>query len=158
MADTAEACLKVYSKSLQYAVVTHPYPYDAVILDYNLPDRDGIEVAKEILAINPHERIILTSGNVDIVTCRLGQVKMPLEVLQKPVPSEVLVNTIEDKEIYDELERLAFNPEEFRKAGFSHELLRSLLDILKKVKSLAILCILTESAESIGNHLQHVHV
>jgi DNA-binding response OmpR family regulator len=27
-------------------------PFDAVILDYNLPERNGLEVGKEILAIN----------------------------------------------------------------------------------------------------------
>ena len=40
-------------------------PYDAVILDYKMPDRNGIEVAKEILAVNSHQRIIFVSAFVE---------------------------------------------------------------------------------------------
>jgi DNA-binding NarL/FixJ family response regulator len=32
-----------------------------VILDYKMPKINGMEVAKEILAINPHQRIIFSS-------------------------------------------------------------------------------------------------
>ena len=58
---TAEECLQIYSKSLQRAltnrtVLRDVQPYDAVLLDYNMPDRNGLQVAKEILTINPHQR------------------------------------------------------------------------------------------------------
>jgi CheY-like chemotaxis protein len=36
-------------------------PFDAVVLDYKIPQMNGLEVAKEILAVNPHKRIILAS-------------------------------------------------------------------------------------------------
>jgi hypothetical protein len=68
---------------------------------------------------------------------------MPVEVLQKPVSNDVLINTIEDKEIYDELKRLGLNPEEFKKASFNHEVLRKILDIFKKLKSFVIFCFFT---------------
>jgi DNA-binding response OmpR family regulator len=42
----------------------HVQPYDAVILDYKMPDRNGIEIAKEIQAINSHQRIIFVSAFV----------------------------------------------------------------------------------------------
>ena len=63
LAPTAEDCLKIYSKSLHRAqmkrnILKGVQPYDAVILDYKMPDRNGIEVAKEILAVNSHQRII----------------------------------------------------------------------------------------------------
>jgi hypothetical protein len=85
----------------------------------------------------------------------IEQLKMPVQVLQKPVPNEVLVNTIEDKEIYDELKSLGFNPEEFKKAGLSHEGLRKILDIFKKGKNFPVLFILIESMGTIGNNFQH---
>ena len=65
-----------------------------------------------------------------------------MEVLQKPVSNEVLMNTIEDRGVYDELKRLGLNPEEFKKAGFNHEVLRKILDIFKKSKSFVIFCFL----------------
>lgn len=159
MAFTAEECLKIYSESLSEtlhnATIIGTQPYEALILDYNLPDRNGLEVAKEILAINPHQRIIFVTANVDVLSGHIKQLKMPVEVLQKPVPNEVLVNTIEDKEIYDELKRFAFNPEDFKNAGLSHEVLRKILDILKKKKNFPVLFILIESMGTIGNNFQH---
>ena len=32
--------------------------FDIIVLDYKMPDKDGMEVAKEILIINPDQRII----------------------------------------------------------------------------------------------------
>ena len=70
LAPTAEDCLKIYSKSLHRAqmkrnILKGVQPYDAVILDYKMPDRNGIEVAKEILAVNSHQRIIFVSAFVE---------------------------------------------------------------------------------------------
>ena len=58
LADTAEECLKMYSKSLQRALMNRTIlrniqPYDALLLDYKMPGRNGLQVAKEILTINP---------------------------------------------------------------------------------------------------------
>ena len=46
-------------------------PYDVVILDQVLPDMNGLEIAKRILAVNPYQRIILTSGSIQeaIILC-----------------------------------------------------------------------------------------
>ena len=67
LVPTAEDCLKIYSKRLHRAqmkrnILKYVQPYDAVILDYKMPDRNGLEVAKEILAINSHQRIIFVSA------------------------------------------------------------------------------------------------
>jgi hypothetical protein len=34
--------------------------FDAVDLDYKTPKKDRMDVSKEILAVNPYQRIILT--------------------------------------------------------------------------------------------------
>jgi CheY-like chemotaxis protein len=67
LAHTDEQCLKIYGKKLHRAQMRgnslrHVQPYDAVILDYKMPDRNGIEVAKQIQAINSHQRIIFVSA------------------------------------------------------------------------------------------------
>ena len=66
-----------------------------------------------------------------------------MEVLQKPVSNDVLINTIEDKIDLRRIKRLGLNPEEFKMAGFNHEVLKKILDIFQKSKSFVIFCLLT---------------
>jgi trehalose-6-phosphate synthase len=49
---------------------------------------------------------------------------------------------------------ISINPEEFKKAGFNHEVLRKILDIFKESKSFVIFCFLTVSIMVINNVLQ----
>lgn len=63
IAYDAETCLKIYGRRLQEIYLNEPayahiQPFDTVILDYRMPERDGLEIAKEILAINSRQRII----------------------------------------------------------------------------------------------------
>jgi CheY-like chemotaxis protein len=135
---TADRCLKIYSMSLHRLrmkrnIFRDVQPYDAVILDYNMPDRNGLEVAKEILAINSHQRIIFVSAFVEEwLVDSIKELKSPVEFLQKPVSNKVLIDKIEQKEVYEELERLKIDTEPFKKAGLSHQVLREILIIVKQ--------------------------
>jgi CheY-like chemotaxis protein len=51
-AETAEAALEIFA--------THAV--DLVFADYLLPGMNGVELAKRLKQINPHVRIVLTSG------------------------------------------------------------------------------------------------
>ncbi|HJT47015.1 MAG TPA: response regulator, partial [Nitrososphaeraceae archaeon] len=67
--NDGDECLQVYHRELQNVTLnTNPsariQPFDAVILDYKMPKINGMQVAKEILAINPHQRIIFASAYV----------------------------------------------------------------------------------------------
>jgi CheY-like chemotaxis protein len=67
--NNGQYCLDVYHKELQHVTLTtdpskHVQPFDAVVLDYKMPEINGMEVAKEILAINSHQRIIVASAYV----------------------------------------------------------------------------------------------
>ena len=136
VAPTAQECLEIYSNNLHREQMERTIfrdkrqPYDALILDYKMPDRNGIEVAKEILAINSHQRIIFVSAFAEerIFDC----VKIPVEFLQKPVSNKKLLDTIEQTEIYDQLERLNIDTEAFKTAHFSHEVLIEIIAIIKK--------------------------
>lgn len=138
LARTAEDCLKIYSDSLhreqmEKKILRDVQPYDVVILDYKMPDRNGLEVAKEILAINSRQRIVFVSAFVrKWLYDSLKELNIPVEFLQKPVLNQVLIDKIEQKEVYEELERLNIDTEPFKKAGLSHQVLREILIIVRK--------------------------
>ena len=135
-----EECLKVYHNEFQIASVhsdarEHIQPFDAVILDYNMPRMNGLEVAKEILAVNPHQRIIFASAYLqDMLLESVRQLNQIVEILNKPFSEQELIDTVEDKSIYSELKELNVNIDHFKNANFRHEQLRHVLDVLKKQK------------------------
>ena len=143
LVHTAEQCLKIYGKRLHRAQMRgkslrHVQPYDAVILDYKMPDRNGIEVAKEIQAINSHQRIIFVSAFVEEWFDSIKELKSPVEFLQKPVSNKKLIDTIELTEVFEQLERLNIDTEAFKQARISHEVLNEIIVIVKKSRSLKI--------------------
>ncbi|MDQ5869695.1 MAG: response regulator [Thermoproteota archaeon] len=140
LAQTSEKCLEIYSERL-YGIQSntfansHIQPFDAVILDYNLPDRNGLEVAKEILAINSHQRIIFVSGYVkDTLSRSINELNMPVEILQKPLSNQVLIDIVEETEIYDELRKFKIDVSAFKDAGFRHESLKKMINVLGERK------------------------
>ena len=132
-----EDCLEVYHKELQNISLNtnpsmHVQPFDAVVLDYKMPKINGMEVAKEILAVNPHQRIIFASAYVrDTLAYSVRRLNQTVELLQKPFREDVLVDTIEDKEIYSELEKFNVNVDVIKAANFRHEQLRGLLEVIR---------------------------
>ncbi|MEP6577109.1 MAG: response regulator [Nitrososphaerota archaeon] len=138
---SGEECLKTYSNNLANchggnSLHEHSSPYDSVLLDYKLPDINGLEVAKEILTLNPHQRIIILSAYAsDILSQGSDRASKPIEVLEKPISNDVLIGTVEDVAIFDELKKYDLNMDAFKKKGFSHEQLRDIADILKICKS-----------------------
>jgi CheY-like chemotaxis protein len=138
ISNNGQCCLEIYHKALQDITLNtnpsdHVQPFDAVILDYRMPKINGMQVAKEILAINPHQRIIFASAYVkETLEDSIKELNQLVELLQKPFGQDVLIDTIEDKEIYSELQKLNVNIDEIKAANFRHEQLRKMLDILKK--------------------------
>ena len=136
--NNGKGCLDVYHKELQDITLNtdpskHIQPFDAVVLDYKMPKINGMQVAKEILAVNPHQRIIFASAYVkETLMDSIKQLNQIVELLQKPFGPDVLADTIEDKEIYLELKKLNVNIDDIKAAGLRHEQLRDILDILKK--------------------------
>lgn len=61
------AYLNEYSSTcLLFCTLSHiiQQPFDVVVLDYRMPKKDGLQVAKEILKLNPKQRIIFASAYV----------------------------------------------------------------------------------------------
>ena len=136
--NNGQDCLDVYHLELQHVTLTtdpskHVQPFDAVILDYKMPEINGMEVAKEILAINSHQRIIFASAYVkETLIYAIQRLNQIVELLQKPFSRDMLIDTIEDKEIYSQLRRFNVKIDDVKAANLRHEQLRDILEVLKK--------------------------
>jgi len=72
-----------------------------------MPGMNSMNVAKEILAVSPHQRIIFASTYVkETLQESVKQLKQIVELIQKPFTLNQLVDTVEDKEVYKELKNL----------------------------------------------------
>jgi CheY-like chemotaxis protein len=135
-----EDCLKIYNDKLNDVRLhldpqQHIQPFDVVILDYKMPKMNGLEVAKEILAVNPHHRIIFASAYLrDTLVESINHLNQIIEILNKPFSEQVLIDTVEDKTLYSELKNLKINLDVIKAANLRHEQLRDVLQILKKTR------------------------
>jgi CheY-like chemotaxis protein len=135
-----EDCLKVYHEESQTIrrntdLSEKLQPFDAVVLDYKMPRINGMEVAKEILAVNTHQRIIFASAYVkETLVDSIKQLNQVVELMQKPFGENALIDTIEDKGIYSELQKLNVEISDIKAANLRHEQIRKILDILRQVQ------------------------
>lgn len=137
IAENGEECLRAYHDALNKMETTTEdrVPFDAIVLDYRMPKKDGMEVAKEILAMNPHQRIIFASAYVkETLLDSVKQLKQIVELMQKPFGLDALVDTIEDTEIYTQLEKLNVNVFRIKNFNPTHEQVRDLLEGLRIIQ------------------------
>ena len=138
LVEDGEKCLIIYNNKLKNIQDTtnpreHIQPFDAVVLDHRMPKMNGLEVAKEIISLNPHQRIIIASaysGNIfeeaaDFFT-------LPLEILQKPFSTSTLINILEDTKLYEELSKFLKDIDPVKKAKLRHEQLKAIAEIFNK--------------------------
>jgi response regulator RpfG family c-di-GMP phosphodiesterase len=111
-----------------------------------MPGKDGMEVAKEILTINPDQRIIFASAYVkETLENSVKELKRVVELLQKPFEMQAFIDTIEDKQVYDELKKIMINiraidydntssGQETSEPFTSRERMRDLFECLRKIQ------------------------
>lgn len=132
-------CLQIYHDELenirlQTDAMQKIQPFDAVVLDYKMPGRNGLEVAKEILAVNPHQRIIFASAYVrDTLREAVRQLKQLVELVQKPFSERQFIDILEDAEVYQELGKLGVDVNQIKMGHFRHEQLKKLLETMDEV-------------------------
>ena len=73
--EDGKQCLNAYKTELN-KTMNGNIPFNLVILDYRMPEKNGIEVAKEILALCPDQELLM-------VTAYKGQLELQDQVLQK---------------------------------------------------------------------------
>jgi len=106
-------------------------PFDVVVLDYRMAKMNGLEVAKEIISLNPSQRIIFASAYlqgaiIDSIKV-LGKI---IEVIKKPFSLSELIEQIENKKIFAELEKLNVNINNLKDIKLTNESLRIYLQAL----------------------------
>ena len=136
-------CLKVYSNAIKESgakkePLSFHYPFDAVILDYKMPGKDGKEVAKEIIRLNPHQRIIFASAYVkETLMDSVRELNQVTELIQKPFEPDVLVELVENVQsarLVRNLKALAGQINDSNNAKSTDEQMKVLLETLHKIQ------------------------
>jgi CheY-like chemotaxis protein len=106
LTNDGQKCLAIYHKEMNALNALQdkaksPYlclPFDTVVLDYKIPGMDGFEVARKIMSINSHQRIILASAySKDIFEDAAEFFNLPIEIIQKPFAGSKLLDLLENK-------------------------------------------------------------
>lgn len=127
-----EAGLKTYFSNFDSN--SESTPYDIVILDYQLSGKNGMQVASEILAKCPNQRILFASAYVeDTLKESIKTLKQIVELLQKPFGLQKLLNVIEDTTTYDELAKLNVDIKNLKELEPTHAQISTYLEIMKKL-------------------------
>ena len=69
--------------------------YDLVILDHKMPRMEGIDVAKEIIEMNPKQRILFVTGYVKDMMKGVRKIDQKIELMQKPFPVNAMIRQVE---------------------------------------------------------------
>lgn len=106
-------CVKTYAVAMELVFASKKQngsavmPFDAVLLDYRMPHENGLEVAREILALNPDQRVIFASAYVkDALEDSIRRLRHAIELVEKPFDPKVLVETVEDTKVFTALKQL----------------------------------------------------
>ena len=93
IARDGNSCVYKYTDAQQN--IGKETPYDLVILDHQMPRMQGTQVAKEILELNPNQRILFVTGHVKEMMKGVKAIGEKIELLQKPFPTMAMIRQVE---------------------------------------------------------------
>ena len=132
-------CIKTYRDSIELLddtseeYLSQNPPFDVVVLDYSMPNMDGLQAAKLILGTNKHQRIIFASAYSRYTLQEsVKELHAVVELLQKPFAHHVLIDIIENKSVHQELQKI--NDVLSKQERIQVDQLRDMLKGLKKLK------------------------
>jgi len=82
IAKDGDECIQKYTKSINEN--SKNKKFDVLILDHSMPQRNGAEVAGDILSLNPDQKIILASAYALATERNFSKLKDKISFLQKP--------------------------------------------------------------------------
>jgi DNA-binding NtrC family response regulator len=114
-------------------------PFDAVVLDYRMPEMDGLETAKEILKINKKQRLIFASAFAnETLKDSVKHLDQVMEIIQKPFEPKVLVELVQDISTTRQLEEINRMVSAMDRSNPDDAQIGQLLDILKKIQKVGL--------------------
>ena len=128
-------CIDEYTRQLDQFRSPNAAPFDVVLLDYRMPKKDGMEVAREILTLVPKQRVIFVSAYVlETLQDSVKTLSKVVEMMQKPFEIDDLISLVEDTNIWKGLEQLNVNVAEIRKMNATHDQLLGLYQGLSAIQ------------------------
>lgn len=88
-------CITAYANEVKARKNENTNPYDAVILDYEMPKMNGFETAKEILSMVPSQKILFITAFGDEILTKMDLKGDNIGLIQKPFNSLDLINKVE---------------------------------------------------------------
>lgn len=90
-----DECIRKFDEFLRTSPQDSKSPYNLVILDYHLPGKDGIDIARHILSVCPLQRILFASSYpADVIKKSAASLPYSVELLIKPFDLNDLVDII----------------------------------------------------------------
>jgi len=100
IAHDGEVCIQKFDDAFMKLDPTslESGPFDVVLIDNNMPKKNGVEVAREILKRSPKQRIIFASAyNIDSILNASEEVMRDVEILQKPFSLNTMIAKIQTR-------------------------------------------------------------
>jgi two-component system cell cycle response regulator CpdR len=89
-------CINVYRRARQTLDTEDPIIYDAVIIDHNMPLKNGATLAEEIREINPEQTIVFATAYGNQLITGLDSFE-DVDILAKPLSIKNLIRLVEER-------------------------------------------------------------
>lgn len=89
-------CINMYRRARQSLDEEDPIIYDAVIIDHNMPLKNGATLAEEIREINPEQTIVFATAYGNQLITGLDSFE-DVDILAKPLSIKNLVTLVEER-------------------------------------------------------------
>jgi DNA-binding response OmpR family regulator len=89
-------CINVYRRARQTLDDEDPIIFDAIIIDHNMPLKDGATLAEEIRSINPEQTIVFATAYGNQLITGLDSFE-DVDILAKPLSIKNLIKLVEER-------------------------------------------------------------
>lgn len=89
-------CINEYRRARQSLGTDDPLIYDAIIIDHNMPLKNGADLAEEIRSINPEQTMVFATAYGNQLIMGLDSFE-DVDIVAKPLSVTNLVKLVEDR-------------------------------------------------------------